>query len=863
MPPSIHKWNHQYAILSTVAFPHKRILFAGTHDSKILCFDLTTYNLAKTICLGDTEETHTRSSVLCMTKSQDERFLFSAGADSLVRIWSVDSLTASGNITITEVGTLYSLLDIGDIFSLKYLDAHQTIVFGCQNANMLYLPHVMDSVNRKTQAEDLNKLPHRRFDRFFDSTGPGVRPIVANATPPPEPEELEHVIIEIPPEYIIPYAHNSFIYSTQPLKGQNGNLPTHFYTDGMTKENTDFIVSGGGDGMSKIWALSQEAGGYMKPRLITEMNNEESVLCQIVSFPFLYCGLSDGLIKMWDLNTKELVSTFQAPSKCDIVSISVYKDHIFATHQKGVTKFYRDEVYQWNAHQGLVLSAELLRRKCTGYSHLRLATGGNDGALTLWNVNRLVGEEDENEINNISSASAYVSSHIDIKSREKYNAQLVDHDNMFETLRELISFKTVSALTDTQYVIDLRRCASFLQELFTKLGAACTLLTIKNGCSPLIHAQFHGKAQKKKKILWYGHYDIISPGDPSRWKTDPFTLTCENGYLKGRGVTDNKGPLVAAMYSVGSAFLKGELLNDVVFLIEGQEESSSQGFAETINKHRDLIGNDVDWVLFSNSYWVDDKVPCLNYGLRGVINARITVWNNEPDKHSGFDGGTDREPTADLISVTSKLQDDDGRVLIPGFYEPLKQLSAEEEIHFKEILKRTNVCKSISLEKLRAKWTKPSLSVTNMKVSGPGNVTVIPSSASVTVSIRIVPEQDVADIKNSLEQYVNECFKKLKTNNKLTLETLNTAEPWLGDPKNSAYQVLREEIQEAWGADPLLVREGGSIPQIRFLERVLRAPAVQVPCGQSTDNAHLDNERLRIENWYKMRQILHKAFNRL
>lgn len=203
----------------------------------------------------------------------------------------------------------------------------------------------------------------------------------------------------------------------------------------MCKETTNFIVSGGGDGLSKVWALTKETDGTVSARLVVQMDNEESVLCQIVVFPFLYCGLSGGYVKMWDLNTNELVSTFAAPSKCDIVSISVYEDHIFATHQKGITKFYKDEVYQWDAHEGLVLSAELLRRKCTGCNHVRLATGGNDGALTLWDVNRLVAEDDDYE-NSSKSLSAL---HITPNARGQSYAQLMDNDNMLETLRELIS----------------------------------------------------------------------------------------------------------------------------------------------------------------------------------------------------------------------------------------------------------------------------------------------------------------------------------------------------------------------------------------------------------------------------------------
>ncbi|CEP64725.1 glutamine amidotransferase subunit DUG2 LALA0_S13e01618g [Lachancea lanzarotensis] len=855
--PSIHKWNHPSAILSTVAFPNKQVLFAGTHDSKILCLDLATYNLVKIIPLGDEGETHSKSSVLCLTKSQDEQFLFSAGADSLIRIWSIGRLTSSGDLTIREMATLYSSLDIGDIFSLKYLDAHQTIVFGCQNANMLYMTDVIDRLNRKPQSSDMNRLPHRRYDKFFDSTGPGN-----NArTPSPSPANLsrpDHAIMEIPLSNSIAYAHNSFIYSIEPIDITDVQLSHNFHVDGLEEGSTAFIVSGGGDGLSKVWAFNKCAKNIVDVKLISEMDNDESVLCQVIQFPLLYCGLNGGYVKIWDLNLNELISTLQCPSKCDVVSVSVYENHIFAAHEKGITKFYKNEIFERNVEEGLVLRTEILRKNSGGLRHLRLATGAKNGSLTLWNMNDLISEHP-----NYGAQTSLSSNGYSVPNPHPEGQSLFDNDSMLETLRDLISFKTVSASNENQHTIDSRRCASYLQKVFTKLGATCDILPIGSNDNPLLHATFKGTSNTKSKIAWYGHYDIVSPGDPNKWGTDPYILTCENGYLKGRGVTDNKGPLVAAMYSAGSALSKGTLEKDIVFLVEGQEESNSKGFAEAIEKHRNLFGNDVDWVLFSNSYWIDEKTPCLNYGLRGVINAQLRVWSEEPDRHSGLDGGIHREPTTDLSRLLSKLQDDDGRVLIPGFYDSLIALSNDDKARFEEVYKRADLAKSMSVDKLIAKWAQPSLSITNMKVSGPGNATVIPHSASATLSIRIVPGQDVHAMQDSLQQFVSDWFSKFDTSNHLEFKLLNEAEPWLGKPNNAAYQLLKKEIMEAWGINPLFIREGGSIPQVRFLERALGASAVQIPCGQSTDNAHLNNERLRIENWYKIRQILESSFTRL
>ncbi|AEY96831.1 FAEL154Cp [Eremothecium gossypii FDAG1] len=881
-PPLIHLWNHPHSIISTIAFPHRKLLFAGTQDSKILCFDLCTYNLVKTIHLGEDTDNFTKTSVLGLSKSQDEKLLFSAGTDSLVRVWSIGTVPQDDSIEAKELVTIYSLMDIGDIFSLAYLDAEQTLVFGCQNASMLYVDNFMARKIPTRSAIDFDKLPHRRYNKFFDSTGPGGGgggggggtggagggvsnlPSVRSASfISPEGNNL---ILQVPSENIITYAHNGFIYSICRINGRGTWLSTHF-EQYATDPNVSFFVSSAGDGISKIWALlplnSQERRVGHKVQLLTEFDNEESVFCQFVEYPFLYCGLSGGIIKIWDLNINQLVTSLKTPYAEDIMSITVYKDNVFATHKQGITRFHQGNVNFWNAHQGLVLSSEILRKSCTSNRIDRMVTGGNDGSLALWNINEW--------LNGTASpgGSAPTEEH-SLPSGERRNSWTeyqqiqLDNDHMIATLREFISYQTVSQLPEPQNIIDSRRCANFLQNLFTKLGANhCGLIPVSTGSNPVVLAQFKGNAAAPKRILWYGHYDVISADHPSQWDNDPFTLTCENGYLKGRGVSDNKGPLLAAIFSVAELFQKGYLNNDIIFLVEGEEENGSRGFREILLASEGLLNQRWDWILFSNSYWLDQKVPCLNYGLRGVINAEITISSDEPDRHSGVDGGVYREPSADLICITSKLQADDGTIRIPHFHDAVQPVTEQERQDFRDIISRAEIDNRTTVEHLVAKWTQPSISFTKFNTSGPGNATVISQRASLVVSIRLVPPQDVRTIKQLLIDYITQSFAALRSRNHLHISILNEAEPWLGDPHNTCYEILREELHDTWGIDPLFIREGGSIPCIRFLERQLNAPAVQIPCGQSTDNAHLDNENLRIKNWYNMRAILTKVFNRL
>ncbi|QEU58373.1 Dug2 [Kluyveromyces lactis] len=868
MPPSqLHKWSHDFCILSTVTFPRKKLLFAGTQDSKILCIDLRTYNLIHTIRLGASDGTNTRSSVLCLTKSKNEEYLFSGGADSLVRAWSVGGNTHNYSLAVKEMVTIYSLMDIGDIFSLAYIDELDLVVFGSQNASLLYVANVFKQNNLK---KDYTMLPHLRFDKFFDSKGPQQQSTQRLAdsfeTLPSaisslslHDEESACQTLQVPSSNILPFAHNGFVYSIVKLESHRDTLP--IYLD--LKPDVQYIISGGGDGVSKLWSLHVDPADdqSVKICLVTELDNDEPVLTQFVEFPFLYVGLTDGLLKIWDLNTNQSVSTLQSDDTSDITSLAVCQDQIFASQREGVTKFSQDAVYHWQGHQGSILSSEIICKSCTKNPYTRLVTGGNDGSLILWNITDLInnGQEDIDPIFHSHDSTA--------KDRHNsWTATNLDNDHMLHNLSTLIHFQTVSRKADTRQLLEGRRCATHLQQLFYKLGARnCDLIPVHNGGNPIIYSAFSGNSknvEKRKKIVWYGHYDVVA-ADMDYWNTDPFKLTCENGFLKGRGVSDNKGPLLAAMYSVAELVQNGGLDHDITFIIEGQEENGSAGFKEALADNRYRFGEKIDWVILSNSYWLDDNIPCLNYGLRGMVNLTVSVTSDEPNRHSGFDGGVHREPTADLISIISKLQDDGGKILIPHYDDNIKPLSEKELAQLIEIVERAQLHESVTVDSLIAKWTKPSLSVTTMKVSGPCEPTVIPQSASVDISIRLVPGQDLNVIKKSLNDYLHSCFSRLKTKNHLSIKVLNEAETWLGNPSNSAYQIIREEIAKEWNTEPLMVREGGSIPSIRYLEKTLGAPVVQIPCGQSNDKAHLPNEQLRMKNWYKMREILTRVFNRL
>lgn len=442
-------------------------------------------------------------------------------------------------------------------------------------------------------------------------------------------------------------------------------------------------------------------------------------------------------------------------------------------------------------------------------------------------------------------------------------------------------------------------------------------------------------------MLFYGHYDVVdaeydSANLSSTWNHDPFTLQALSGFLYGRGVTDNKGPILAAIYAVADLVQQNSLSCNVTFLLEGDEEAGSRGFRQTVQSAHEAIGP-VDFILLSNSYWLDDHIPCLTFGMRGVIHACVTINSNKPDLHSGVDGkSVQHEPLKDLTVLLATLIGPSGtKVTIPNFYDTVDKLSDGEAKAYAAITSsllpghpEIKNEKAFALS-LMQRWRYPNLTVHRIEVPEGKTAVTISGSAKATLSIRIVPSQTAEQIANSLKTYLEAQFALLQSANTIDVNIRSKADPWLGNTQSEIYTALESAIVDVWNPtaggtssqrsfpvtstststsntststtatkpptqhaapqaparpsqrrastlesagsftasnlprQPLLIREGGSIPAISFLEHEFDAPAAMFPMGQASDNAHLDNERIRVENLYKGREVLKRVFAEL
>jgi di- and tripeptidase len=236
--------------------------------------------------------------------------------------------------------------------------------------------------------------------------------------------------------------------------------------------------------------------------------------------------------------------------------------------------------------------------------------------------------------------------------------------------------------------------------------------------------------------------------------------------------------------------------------------------------------------------------------------------------HSGVDGGILPEPMQDLISVLSKLSSPKSRhICIPGFYDNVRPVSRKEELLYEDIdfdskayleaagISNLDENDTHSVEILKKRWRQPSLTVHNIETSV-GNSSLIPNKTIAHISIRVVPDQKLDKISSELKKFIEAEFNKLNTINRIKFRVKSSDNWWLGDPSDSHFQILASAISSVWGCKPMYVREGGTIRVTTYLEKILKAPALHFPMGQSTDRAHLDNERIRLENLMKGKDVL-------
>ncbi|MBI2892339.1 MAG: M20/M25/M40 family metallo-hydrolase [Deltaproteobacteria bacterium] len=413
-----------------------------------------------------------------------------------------------------------------------------------------------------------------------------------------------------------------------------------------------------------------------------------------------------------------------------------------------------------------------------------------------------------------------------------------------EELRALVEIPSVST-QPAAHAADVRKCAEKAAALLGESGASDARIVPTGGGPTVIGTLRHGADAPTVTI--YNHLDV-QPADREAegWQRDPWKLAIEGDRYYGRGATDDKGPAVSALWAARIARELAIPLN-VQFLWETEEEIGSPGFERVFSSPSGPAPTES--VLVSDTIWISRERPALSLGLRGLAPALIRLETATKDAHSGVAGGAARNPITELCAVVAGCVDaPTGTVKIPGFYDDVRAPSqAECESWLSSGFQVDAFQRALGLKSLRSTevreitqriWGRPTFEVHGIRggYQGEGLKTAIPPRAEAKVSMRLVPDQAPAKIQELLARHVHGLVPDAE------VVALPGLEPYTADPDDEYQKAAREALAAAHGAEPALVREGGSIGAVVTMQRHLRCPVVLMGLSLPEHGYHAPNE---------------------
>lgn len=441
------------------------------------------------------------------------------------------------------------------------------------------------------------------------------------------------------------------------------------------------------------------------------------------------------------------------------------------------------------------------------------------------------------------------------KNQEAHVAQL------YEFLR-IPSISSVSA-----HRADVRRAAQFVADELASLGLRVELVEPAGGGHPLVHAESEQKPGRRT-LLVYGHYDV-QPVDPlDLWRTPPFEPRREADVIYARGATDDKGQLYAHFKALEAYVRQGlEPPVNLKYLIEGEEECGGHGVYAYTEQNAARLRCDA--VAVSDTALYNERTPALTYSLKGLAYVEINVVGARTDLHSGSYGGAVHNAANAVCEIVGQLKDRDGRVLVPGFYDDVRDLGADEraafaalpfdERAFLEDIGAPAPHGERGYTTLERMWGRPTLDVNGLwgGYAGEGAKTIIPARAGAKVSMRLVPDQEPGKIATLFIEHVR---KLAPAGVKVELTSLHGAKPVLIPRDSPMMQAARRALEIGFGARPVFIREGGSIPIVTTFQECLRAPVLLLGFGLHNDNAHAPNEKFHLDNFWRGARTVAQLF---
>ena len=427
-------------------------------------------------------------------------------------------------------------------------------------------------------------------------------------------------------------------------------------------------------------------------------------------------------------------------------------------------------------------------------------------------------------------------------------------DRFLDELFDLLRIPSVS--TDSKFADDVRKTAEFVKEQLLEANVDSAEVVETEGY-PIVYAE-KMVDPTKPTVLVYGHYDV-QPADPYElWKSPPFEPEVRDGKIYARGACDDKGQMYMHVKALETMLANDALPCNVKFMIEGEEEIGSSHLAGFVKENRKKLEADV--VLISDTGIIDNENPSITVGLRGLSYMEVEVTGPRIDLHSGMFGGTVANPINVLCQMIASLHDDQGRINIPGFYDKVRELSEKERAEINRAPQDDEKYKQeLGVQKLTGEdgystleriGIRPTLDVNGIwgGYISEGAKTVLPSKAYAKISMRLVPDQHPDEIDKLFTKH----FESIAPDTvQVKVSPHHGGEPAVVPTDSPAIEAAKKAFQDAWGKEPFLTREGGSIPIVSLFQQELGIDSLLMGFGLDEDAIHSPNESYGVFNFLK------------
>ncbi|MGX1023372.1 dipeptidase [Psychroflexus sp. MBR-150] len=427
-------------------------------------------------------------------------------------------------------------------------------------------------------------------------------------------------------------------------------------------------------------------------------------------------------------------------------------------------------------------------------------------------------------------------------------------------LIDLLKIPSISA--DSSYKVSMQEAAQMVANQLESAGCDEVKIFPTNG-----HAVVFGQKiidAQLPTVLVYGHYDVQPPDPIDLWDSPPFDPVIKktdihpDGAIFARGACDDKGQMYMHVKAFELMMAENALPCNVKFMIEGEEEVGSEHLEDFINKHNEMLANDV--ILISDTGMISKNHPSITTGLRGLSYVEVEVTGPNRDLHSGLYGGAVANSINILTQMIASLQDENNRITVPGFYDKVEELSQEEREKMAEApfdLERYKT--SIGIGDVHGEKgyvtnernsIRPTLDVNGIwgGYIGEGAKTVIPSKAFAKISMRLVPNQDWREITELFQAHFESIAPKSV---KVKVKPHHGGQGYVTPIDSIEYQAADKAFQDTFGKSAIPLRSGGSIPIVSLFENAFNSKTILMGFGLDSDAIHSPNEHFGIWNFLK------------